>query len=154
MRKKKERSKVKQTNKAKQHSAYACILYTQHEYIHPRSACTISAVSAPLTMQVILAAELLKHAEELIKYKIHPTSIISGYRLACKSVHHFTLCFPLELTIMVLGVSCVPFFLRSLHAFRVFLTLALHEPLQSHVLHVCMLSLQSHWASDYTHAPL
>ena len=37
-------------------------------------------------MQVILAAELLKHAEELVKYKIHPTSIISGYRLACKFV--------------------------------------------------------------------
>jgi T-complex protein 1 subunit alpha len=36
------------------------------------------------TSVVILAAELLKHAEELIKYKIHPTSIIQGYRLACK----------------------------------------------------------------------
>lgn len=36
------------------------------------------------TSVVILAAELLRHAEELIKYKIHPTSIIQGYRLACK----------------------------------------------------------------------
>ncbi|CAI8007349.1 T-complex protein 1 subunit alpha [Geodia barretti] len=36
------------------------------------------------TSVVILAAELLKTAEELVKYKIHPTSIISGYRLACK----------------------------------------------------------------------
>ena len=35
-------------------------------------------------LQVIVAAELLKHAEELVKYKIHPTSIIAGYRLACK----------------------------------------------------------------------
>ena len=34
--------------------------------------------------QVIIAAELLKHAEELVSYKIHPTSIITGYRLACK----------------------------------------------------------------------
>lgn len=34
--------------------------------------------------QVIIAAELLKNADELVKCKIHPTSIISGYRLACK----------------------------------------------------------------------
>ncbi|KAK1803771.1 hypothetical protein P4O66_020786 [Electrophorus voltai] len=34
--------------------------------------------------QVIIAAELLKSADELVKQKIHPTSIISGYRLACK----------------------------------------------------------------------
>lgn len=37
--------------------------------------------------QVILAAELLRHAEDLIKYKIHPTSIIQGYRMACKLVN-------------------------------------------------------------------
>ena len=36
------------------------------------------------SLQVIVAAELLKHAEELVKYKIHPTSVITGYRLACK----------------------------------------------------------------------
>ncbi|EDO39756.1 predicted protein, partial [Nematostella vectensis] len=36
------------------------------------------------TSVVILAAELLKGANELVKQKIHPTSIISGYRLACK----------------------------------------------------------------------
>ena len=35
-------------------------------------------------VQVIIAAELLKNAEELVKYKIHPTTIISGYRVACK----------------------------------------------------------------------
>ncbi|XP_067142161.1 T-complex protein 1 subunit alpha [Centruroides vittatus] len=33
---------------------------------------------------VIIAAELLRNADELVKYRIHPTSIISGYRLACK----------------------------------------------------------------------
>uniref|UniRef100_A0A3Q3MB29 T-complex protein 1 subunit alpha n=1 Tax=Labrus bergylta TaxID=56723 RepID=A0A3Q3MB29_9LABR len=33
---------------------------------------------------VIIAAELLKSADELVKQKIHPTSVISGYRLACK----------------------------------------------------------------------
>jgi T-complex protein 1 subunit alpha len=36
------------------------------------------------TSVVIIAAELLKNASTLIKYKLHPTSIISGYRLACR----------------------------------------------------------------------
>ncbi|KAG1659290.1 T-complex protein 1 subunit alpha [Nymphon striatum] len=36
------------------------------------------------TSVVIIAAELLKNADELVKCKIHPTSIISGYRLACR----------------------------------------------------------------------
>eukprot|EP00800_Vazella_pourtalesii_P018646 TRINITY_DN6070_c0_g1_i1.p1 TRINITY_DN6070_c0_g1~~TRINITY_DN6070_c0_g1_i1.p1 ORF type:complete len:560 (-),score=134.55 TRINITY_DN6070_c0_g1_i1:323-1891(-) len=36
------------------------------------------------TSVVIVAAELLKNANELVKYKIHPTSVISGYKLACK----------------------------------------------------------------------
>ncbi|KOB78090.1 T-complex protein 1 subunit alpha, partial [Operophtera brumata] len=36
------------------------------------------------TSVVIVAAEFLKNADELVKNKIHPTSIISGYRLACK----------------------------------------------------------------------
>ena len=34
--------------------------------------------------QVIIAAELLKNADQLVKQKIHPTSVISGYKLACK----------------------------------------------------------------------
>lgn len=36
------------------------------------------------TSVVIIAAELLKNADLLVKQKIHPTSIISGFRLACK----------------------------------------------------------------------
>ena len=36
------------------------------------------------TSVVIIAAELLKNADQLVKQKIHPTSIISGYRWACK----------------------------------------------------------------------
>jgi len=36
------------------------------------------------TSVVIIAAELLKNADELVKQKIHPTSIIAGYRLAAK----------------------------------------------------------------------
>ncbi|XP_014664527.1 PREDICTED: T-complex protein 1 subunit alpha-like [Priapulus caudatus] len=41
------------------------------------------------TSVVIIAAELLKNADELVKCKIHPTSIISGYRLACKEACRF-----------------------------------------------------------------
>eukprot|EP00128_Syssomonas_multiformis_P016408 Colp12_sorted_trinity150504_noHs@4932 len=36
------------------------------------------------TSVVILASELLRNADELVQCKIHPTSIISGYRLASK----------------------------------------------------------------------
>lgn len=36
------------------------------------------------TSVVLIAAELLKNADQLVKNKIHPTSVISGYRLACK----------------------------------------------------------------------
>lgn len=36
------------------------------------------------TSVVIIAAELLKNADNLVKQKIHPTSVISGYRTACK----------------------------------------------------------------------
>ncbi|EGC33008.1 hypothetical protein DICPUDRAFT_49207 [Dictyostelium purpureum] len=36
------------------------------------------------TSVVILAAELLKRANELVQRKIHPTVIISGYRIACQ----------------------------------------------------------------------
>ncbi|KDN40608.1 putative TCP1-component of chaperonin-containing T-complex [Tilletiaria anomala UBC 951] len=36
------------------------------------------------TSVVIIAAELLRRANELVKNKIHPTTIITGYRLACK----------------------------------------------------------------------
>lgn len=38
------------------------------------------------TSVVIVAAELLKRANELVRAKIHPTSIIGGYRLAMREV--------------------------------------------------------------------
>lgn len=38
------------------------------------------------TSVVIFAAELLKRANDLVRNKIHPTSIISGYRLAMREV--------------------------------------------------------------------
>ncbi|KAK0393591.1 hypothetical protein QR680_000295 [Steinernema hermaphroditum] len=36
------------------------------------------------TSVVIVAAELLKAADQLVKAKLHPTTVINGYRLACK----------------------------------------------------------------------
>ncbi len=38
---------------------------------------------------MILAAELLKRANELIKNKVHPTSIIAGYKIAVKEACQF-----------------------------------------------------------------
>lgn len=55
--------------------------------------------------QVILAAELLKHAEDLIKYKIHPTSIIQGYRMACK------------LVTLALNTPCYIMYVYSVHLY-------------------------------------
>merc|ERR1712159_925339 len=43
-----------------------------------------SEVDDGTTSVVIVAAELLKRANDLMKYKIHPTSIISGFRLAMR----------------------------------------------------------------------
>lgn len=41
------------------------------------------------TSVVIFAAELLRRANELVKAKIHPTTIITGYRLGCKEAVKF-----------------------------------------------------------------
>jgi len=41
------------------------------------------------TSVVILAAELLKRANELVKQRIHPTSVITGYKLALKEAIKF-----------------------------------------------------------------
>ena len=45
------------------------------------------------TSVVIVAAELLKRANDLVRHKIHPTSIISGYRLAMREVHPYCCAF-------------------------------------------------------------
>lgn len=50
------------------------------------------------TSVVIVAAEILKRANDLVRNKIHPTSIISGFRLAMRevcSVNHAT-CIPVH----------------------------------------------------------
>jgi len=44
------------------------------------------------TSVVIVAAELLKRANELVRNKIHPTSIIIGYRLAMREVRGLLAC--------------------------------------------------------------
>lgn len=41
------------------------------------------------TSVVLIAAELLRRANELVKQKIHPTTIITGYRLACREAVRF-----------------------------------------------------------------
>lgn len=43
-----------------------------------------SEVGDGTTSVVVVAAELLKRANVLVRNKIHPTSIISGYRLAMR----------------------------------------------------------------------
>lgn len=50
------------------------------------------------TSVVIVAAEILKRANDLVRNKIHPTSIISGFRLAMREVcstRHSYLCGPM-----------------------------------------------------------
>ncbi|KAL7007028.1 chaperonin-containing T-complex alpha subunit Cct1 [Cystobasidiomycetes sp. EMM_F5] len=41
------------------------------------------------TSVVIVASELLRRANDLVKNKIHPTTVISGYRLACREAVRF-----------------------------------------------------------------
>ncbi len=58
------------------------------------------------TSVVIIAAELLKNADELVRQKIHPTSIIAGYRLACKEAVRYVqehLCYAVD----SLGEDCL-----------------------------------------------
>lgn len=41
------------------------------------------------TSVVIISAELLRRANELVKSKVHPTTIITGYRVACREACRF-----------------------------------------------------------------
>jgi len=58
------------------------------------------------TSVVIIAAELLKNADDLVKQKIHPTSIIAGYRLACKEACKY-IQENLTYSVDALGESCL-----------------------------------------------
>ena len=46
--------------------------------------CSQTQVGDGTTSVVLIAAELLRKANDLIKNKIHPTTIITGYRLALR----------------------------------------------------------------------
>ena len=48
-----------------------------------------SEVGDGTTSVVILASELLKRANELIKMKVHPTNIISGFKIAAREACRF-----------------------------------------------------------------
>merc|ERR1719464_524996 len=68
----------------------------QLEVQHPASKVLVELsqiqdreVGDGTTSVVILAAELLKRANELVKTKVHPTSIMAGYRLALKESVNF-----------------------------------------------------------------
>ncbi|CCJ28619.1 unnamed protein product [Pneumocystis jirovecii] len=58
------------------------------------------------TSVVIIAAELLRRANELVKNKIHPTTIITGYRLALKEATKY-LTEVLQVKVDHLGKDCL-----------------------------------------------
>lgn len=58
------------------------------------------------TSVVIVAAELLKRANDLVKNKIHPTTVITGYRLACKEAVRY-LTEQLSVKVDTLGKDCL-----------------------------------------------
>nr|AQT40871.1 T-complex protein 1 subunit alpha [Glaciozyma antarctica] len=58
------------------------------------------------TSVVLVAAELLKRANDLIKNKIHPTTVITGYRLACKEAVRY-LTEQLSVKVDTLGKDCL-----------------------------------------------
>ena len=66
----------------------------------------ITRIKCSSPLQVIVAAELLKQAEDLIKQNVHPTSIILGYRLACKEACRY-LQENLTLKVDELGKDCI-----------------------------------------------
>ena len=66
------------------------------EIEHPAARLLVDASAAQdeevgdgTTSVVLIAAELLRRANELTKSKIHPTNIIAGYRIACKEAVRF-----------------------------------------------------------------
>lgn len=58
------------------------------------------------TSVVIVAAELLRRANDLVKNKIHPTTVITGYRLACKEAVRY-LTEQLSVKVDTLGRECL-----------------------------------------------
>ena len=66
------------------------------DIVHPAARTLVDIARAQdaevgdgTTSVVLVAAELLRRANELVKQKIHPTTIITGYRLACREACKF-----------------------------------------------------------------
>ncbi|WRT65697.1 T-complex protein 1 subunit alpha [Kwoniella shivajii] len=66
------------------------------EVAHPAARILVSLATQQdkeigdgTTSVVLLASELLRRANELVRNKIHPTTVITGYRLACKEACRF-----------------------------------------------------------------
>lgn len=58
------------------------------------------------TSVVIIAGELLKRANELVKQRIHPTTVISGLRLACREACRFII-EQMSVKVDTLGRDCL-----------------------------------------------
>jgi T-complex protein 1 subunit alpha len=58
------------------------------------------------TSVVIIAAELLKKANDLVRNNIHPTTIITGYRLASKIACKF-ITDQMAVSVETLGKECL-----------------------------------------------
>ena len=65
-----------------QHTQLPCVLQILVELAELQD----HEVGDGTTSVVIVAAELLKRANDLVRNKIHPTSVIGGYRLAMREV--------------------------------------------------------------------
>ena len=58
------------------------------------------------TSVVLIAAELLRRANELVRNKIHPTTVISGYRLASKEACKY-IAEQMSVKVDTLGQDCL-----------------------------------------------
>ena len=65
-------------------SLFLTFLFFQLQVLVELAQLQDEEVGDGTTSVVIIAAELLRNADELVKQKIHPTSIIGGYRMACR----------------------------------------------------------------------
>ncbi|KAK4683615.1 T-complex protein 1 subunit alpha, partial [Tremellales sp. Uapishka_1] len=83
------------------------------EVTHPAARILVSLatqqdkeVGDGTTSVVLLASELLRRANELVRNKIHPTTVITGYRLACKEACRF-MAEQLSTKVEKLGKDCL-----------------------------------------------
>jgi T-complex protein 1 subunit alpha len=84
------------TNDGKLNSNLGATILKQLEVEHPAAKVLVELaqiqdreVGDGTTSVVILAAELLKRGNQLIQNKIHPTTVITGFRMALKEAVSF-----------------------------------------------------------------